>query len=207
MDKKRVVFSVILLIIMIGSTIIFSFAYFTTIFEDTYSSRYEVTSAILPTVLIESSTDVSLDITSDMMSEENINSKTPVTTKETTTPIKLKIITSETGGTTDIYYNIYYNPTTVYTSSAENIMNEKELVLSIESSINGLIVDEYNLGNINSNTLLYSGMITVSGVNVTKIEEFTITAGYYNQEFDQTDNAGLNFYGSVNLELGDITYY
>lgn len=204
--KKKLIFSVILLIVMILSSSFVAYAYFTTVFDNSVSSKYEVKSAELPTVYIESYNNFELEILASDMYEENASSLEPTVTTGLVDGFNITVKNTSSGGSSTINYKIYYEPTIAYIKSSENINNEKEFVISVISDVSGLIVEKFSLNDISSKVLLYEGTINASGINKTASENFSIELSFYNQEFIQDDNAGKTFTGKIIIESEDIIY-
>lgn len=202
--KNRLTLNVVMLIIVTFFTAASTFAFFTTQYNQKLSSDMNVTSAIYPSVVIINEKSFFLSITNADMLEGDSNSNEPSVT--TSNEVSISFTTSETGGNYSLDYYIYYEPINVYTKSLENTLNKKEFVVSIISNIDGEVVSEFNLNDVDDVTLLYTGTIVGSGVEQTFSEYFTVEFGYYNQDFDQSDNAGQSFGGFFVIETEEIKY-
>ncbi|MFI3260996.1 MAG: hypothetical protein R3Y13_04730 [bacterium] len=204
--NKAAKLSVLVLILMILFTSAMSYAYFSTIYNKNVSEKLNVESATYPTVIIENGGEFALSIRPEDMLEAHSSSTTPSVLATNNYPVSVGFVLSNSGGTAELNYNIYYEPTVPYYKSMDNINNEKEYVISIESDIHGLIVDEYNLNNMEESVLLSTGNISGSGANELIKENFIVTVAYYNLPYNQNDNAEKTFSGELSIIAEDIIY-
>lgn len=204
--EKRLSLSVLLLLIVLISASITSYAYFTASFNKTDSSIYEVGSVIYPTIILEMGGDFSLNVKHSDMAASFIDTTKPVVTYTNEFPVSTGFTISESGGIANMVYNIYYEPTSIYYRSEENMFNDKEFVVSIDTVKGEKLVDEYNLNDVSDKILLYTGELSATGKHTKINEEFDITIGYYNQNFDQKDNADKSFGGNIIIEVEELTY-
>lgn len=206
--KKNFIFSISLLVIMIIFACSASYAYFTALFEYEKLASVQVTSGVMPLIIVEEFTDLEINITTSDMSTDNVDLDEPVKTESGT--FKINTIMSEYGGQAEVFYEIYYEPYNVYERSLDNVVDNngsyaKEFVISFTSKLNN-VSEVVDLAGIDEKTLIYSDSFIVSGINTTEVEEVFTELEFYNQEFDQTENSGKSFGGTLTLEVIDVIY-
>lgn len=204
--KNKLIVSVTLLIVTIICTSVATYAYFTAIFEYDEVSLVNISSAELPIITVVSQETISLFISNEIMAESNASSTKIAVSNYIDDAIKINATTSDTGGYSEVMYEVYYNPTVAYEKSDLNINKDKELVLSIYSKITDNDLLEYDLTDLTERTLIYEGIFSVKGVNTTIEEVLSVELGFYNQVFNQDDNAGITISGNLEFELVGVTY-
>lgn len=206
--KKQIAFSVALLVIMIVFAGSATYAYFTAQFEYAEASSLEVTSGVLPVIVMQSYEDLELEILASDMSESDASNLIPTKTDEMYTTITATM--SEYGGSSEIFYEIYYEPENVYVRSSENIMDSNneyadEFLIKFTSKL-GKVTETYDLANLSEKTLVFSSSFEISGINAEVVEQIDIELEFFNQEFSQDDNAGKSFGGELTYEILKVEY-
>lgn len=204
--KKKLIIGSAGFVVMMMCTIISGYAYFTAVFEYDDISQMEITSAVLPTISVIGVDELNLNVTSLDMIENNVNTSYPVVVSYTSEATKIIATTSEVGGNSTIEYNIFYVPTVVFSKSLENTNNSKELVISIYSDLTDYDVLEFDLTGVSDKILIYNNSFDVAGINNVVTEVLDMELGFYNQDFNQTDNAGVTISGELVIEIVGVTY-
>ena len=201
--NKRLTISVCLLIIMILSTGLASFAYFTSLGNADMSTKHELSSANYLSYYTDASAPINLFISNDVMKPGETSSTVPAVKSTTDKALSLTISTGSSGGKYVCEYDIYYVPEVVYTTSSANVNNLKEYTISGFSD-KGHLIPETSLNSVDKDKLLLeNATIYVSGIDKKVIENYTFEVAFYNQDFEQSDNMGKKFGGQVKLVLDE----
>ncbi len=203
--NKKLLFSLILLLIMLSFASFATYAYFTAEFKYEKLSEFEILSATMPDIVVNTNKNVSLFVPKKVMSKDDVNDIKPAISNYEEDVVRINVKNGANGGTTKMKYEVYYVPDIVYNKSSENILNKKELVLSIYPQKNGNKT-EYNLNDLSEKTLIYNGDLTVSGINALYEEIIDVEISYYNQDFDQSENAGVEVGGHLEFFTKKIEF-
>ncbi len=200
-ERKKLILPILLLIVvMIGSTAA-SFAYFTAMNTEHEFSDLQLTAAEMGVAYGQSGSEINLLVKGEYMNQSVVNADIPAATSINDNSFIITLETFDSGGTLKCTYDIVYEPTVPFYNSVENLTNAYEYTIKGNANINGDFIPETNIGNVTSElTLIEDVQIELSGVNKKKSQEWTFTAAFYNQTFNQDDNQGITFGGKIVLK-------
>lgn len=200
MENKRinVIVAVLTLIVTVFGASMFGLAYFS-IDKNEFSSL-EFSSATTYNVYAMSGSDIYLHVAGQYMTGEYSDSTKPAFTTNNMTPISLTLETFDSGLSIACTYDLVYETINVFTSSAENVNNEKEYTISGVSNYSDKI-EELSLADVEDKLYLAKELkVELSGVNKKKTVEWLFDVNFYNQSFSQLDNMGAKFSGRILLD-------
>lgn len=186
------------------SSIVASYAYFTARSNADLQGKNAVTSATTGKAYATGGSKISFKIKKEDMTYENINTLEPIATAKNDQPITFKIETNDNGDEINCVYDLVYIPEIPYYNSPDNVDNVFELTLKGNEEKEGIYsFEEISLGNVDTLLVLKKDVeIATSGINAEKEHLWIITAGYYNQDLIQDENAYQKF--SAKIEINNI---
>ncbi len=193
-----------LLVAVVGAT----FAYFTATGADNAESAITTKTTSIDTVNT-SATPVNMEVTLQDMLEDD---KDLGEYKSADATLTIEAGTGTGGGTNTCTYDIVYTPVNQqgFVNSSTNASNALEYTIQGTSSssnatavITGGTFAETSLHNITDTTpitLVNDATYAVSGIEQSGILTWTVQVRFYNQPFDQTENAGKTYGAMLSFE-------
>ena len=201
MKKNKRLIYIIIASSVIGLSIIgATYAYFTASGLSSEASSLSVSFESFDEVDC-STTDLTLTVNGSQMSSNKSASEGTIANSSTSS-ITCNSIKHSTGSTV-CTMDIIYTPTRVFTKSANNTNNDKELTLTGNgtSSVGAVSKAKYaetDMSNLNGKTTLVSGLKWVYNADAQMTYEFT--TNFYNYDFNQNSVANQTYGGTLSVE-------